>query len=559
MSFQRAAAAIFLIMIPTASVLGAGCMMGRYEPSQSGFTSEKIKLPLALNWEYTASKYDNNPAAPVVADGVCYFACGDRIYAVDVETGNYKWKYPSEAALGGFVKATPVVCGGKLYFGASDGNLYCLNATTGVFEWAYQMRGAIRCAPVIVDGVIYVGADDNSLYAISCESGDLMWKPFTANDDISIGVAVGNGVIVVSCMDGYCYGIAAASGKLKWIYRLPSAPIKTSPIIVENIAIIAVGDTVYGLNLRSGQLKWSHKLESEANATPAAVGRDVFIPCRNRKIYAFTSTGRQLVQKWTQPVDFGAIPMSSPIIANDTLICTGSKGVVAAYSIEDGALRWRYACAASPINTPGSDFTDASCSATVAEGVLLILTDDGVLHCFAPSAPDNVAPEAVQLRPSNGVAISGVPPIKFSAVLYDVGSGVDFSTATLSLDGQTVNSEIVVENSMITFQTEVGGPGKSVRPLSDGVHKVQVTAKDYFGNQLTKEWFFVASSAIPPPKRTTVPVDSGKKTREPKRRSYSPPTTPGGPTAPQPTGPESPPPPPPPSPSPPFSPPGPAY
>lgn len=549
MILRRAAFLAAILIMVAVPALCEDCLMGRYDANQTSYTSERLQLPLTLRWEYTANRFDNNPAAPVVSGNTCFFASGDYVYAVDLETGSLNWKYPSDRGLGGSVRGTPAIYGGNVYFGAGDGNLYCIDGATGTFQWAYQTRGSIRCPPVIVDGVIYVGADDNSLYAVDAESGDMMWKPFTARDDMAIGVAVSSGMAVVGCMDGNMYGINASSGKLRWYpFRLPQAPTTTSPVIVDNVVVMAVGNSMYGLALRGGQLRWRVTLPSEAAATPAVDGLDVYVPCRDKKLYAYNIGGRQPVYKWTEPADIGGIPMSSPTIAGDTVYATGSKGVVCAFSALDGSLKWRYVFSPSPINTPNSSFTDASCSPTVANGTLLVLTDDGVLRCFAPDAPDTDPPGVFAPAPANGTLMSGAPPIKMSCVLYDPGSGVDFSSVTMSLDGQIVEHKVDLTNSSVTYQTDIGEAGKSVRALKDGVHTITVTAKDYAGNLLTHEWYFIADSSLPPPRRAAPPVEPGKQTKEPPKRPERPPmpTPPGMPGQGETPGMEMPPPPPPP-------------
>jgi len=513
-----------MLILASSGAFCANAIMGRYDPQQTSCTTEKLDPPLILNWEFTANKYANNPAAPVVADGVCYFASGDRVYAIDMETGTMKWKYPNDLGLASSVKATPAVYDGRVYFGAGDGNLYCIDAQTGTFNWAYQTRGSVRTPPVIVTDpspALFFGSDDNSLYTIDAATGDIGWKPLTFRDDIANGIAIGSGMAVVACMDGNLYGVNASSGKARWPFRLPSAPVKTSPVMTENMTIMAVGNVVYGLTTRSGQKKWMIQLPSDVDATPAINATDVFIVCNNKKLYCYNIAGRQPVSRWTEPAELSGIPMSSPTVADQLVYVTTSHGVVSAFSVADGSLKWRYVCAPSPTNTPGVTYTNASSSPVISNGALVVLTDDGVLHCFTQTAPDNTPPEAYFLTPANGVRMSGAPPIKISAVLYDVGSGVDFSSVNLSLDGQPLEVKTDYTTGTVSYETPVGEPGKPVKPLKDGMRKIILTAKDYAGNMLTKEWYFIADSTMPPPRRTKVEVQEGKSSKEPVRRGNS--------------------------------------
>ncbi len=505
-------AAILCFTSTTGSL--AQCLMGRYSPDQRSYTPEKLQLPVALNWECVASKFTNNNASPIVAGDTCFITCGALVYAVSMKTGEMLWRYPSEGNLASTVRSTAATSNGMLYFGCGDGMLYCLDGETGKFEWAFQTRGSLRCPPVISQGVIYVGSDDNSLYAVNAITGFAAWsKPFTAKDDITGGIALGNGMIVVSSMDGNLYGINAGSGKARWVSQMATAPVRTSPIISENTAIIALGDVVYGVNVRSGQTKWMLSLPSECAATPACDGSTLIVACRNRKVYAFNITGREPSKKWIAPADFGAISLSSPVIAADTVFLTGSKGVVAAFDMADGSLKWRYMIKpTADVNTAttATTTTDAASSPTISDGKLTILTDDGVLHCFASSSPDEETPVVNNRKPAIGSSIPAAPPFKFSSVLYDIGSGVDFSSLSLSLDGQAIDHTVDVSTSTISALYGAGDESMSVKKLTDGMHLVKLTGKDYAGNILDDEWYFNADSRLTPPKQIV-----GKKTDDP--------------------------------------------
>ena len=144
MTLRRAILMVALCSLIPSAGYTEDCLMGRYSPDQRSFTSEHLKLPVALNWEFSAAKSAGNGAAPIVVGDKCYFAGGDQIYAVDLESGRMLWKYPLYQPLSRTVKCTPTYFNGSLYFGCGDGNLYCIDAQTGSFQWAYQTRGAIR-------------------------------------------------------------------------------------------------------------------------------------------------------------------------------------------------------------------------------------------------------------------------------------------------------------------------------------------------------------------------------------------------------------------------------
>ena len=67
----------------------------------------------------------------------------------------------------------PVVVGGKLFFGATDDQLHCMDLKTGVTEWTYFTGAPIRLAPSVVNGRVYFGSDDGHVYCVNATTGKL--------------------------------------------------------------------------------------------------------------------------------------------------------------------------------------------------------------------------------------------------------------------------------------------------------------------------------------------------------------------------------------------------
>jgi len=90
------------------------------------------------------------------------------VMAIDVETGEAKWRYKiAQASLGGGVMATG---GGLVFASAADGNLIALDARTGKELWRFQTGGRIAASPMSysVDGKQYVAVSaGNVLYSFA--------------------------------------------------------------------------------------------------------------------------------------------------------------------------------------------------------------------------------------------------------------------------------------------------------------------------------------------------------------------------------------------------------
>lgn len=93
--------------------------------------------------------------APVVAGGRVLFRLGDRIYAVDLQTGAPDWEYSSEH--GQFV--SPIAADDKLVYAATrPGDILALRHQTGELAWTTSVAG--RCSEPVAVG-------SNHLVAVS--------------------------------------------------------------------------------------------------------------------------------------------------------------------------------------------------------------------------------------------------------------------------------------------------------------------------------------------------------------------------------------------------------
>ena len=77
------------------------------------------------------------------------------------------WSFSTEAPN----NANPLVLNDTVYFGSGDRHLYALDLHTGEERWRFQADEWIHGAPTYFDGVLYVGANSGHVYAIDPETG----------------------------------------------------------------------------------------------------------------------------------------------------------------------------------------------------------------------------------------------------------------------------------------------------------------------------------------------------------------------------------------------------
>ena len=176
---------------------------------------------LELQWGYNASFCEILSAAE--ADGVAYIFtydhtnynhanrnCPSCLYAIDVETGELKWKY--EKCSMGRVSFPPAIVDGVIYFGCDKSYVYALDTDTGELIWRHRIRirnewrPRTTTTPTVVNDILYAGCNNKNLYAFDAKKGKVLWRLRTEGPIFS-SIIVEDDVIYFGSSDGYLYAI----------------------------------------------------------------------------------------------------------------------------------------------------------------------------------------------------------------------------------------------------------------------------------------------------------------------------------------------------------------
>jgi alcohol dehydrogenase (cytochrome c) len=143
---------------------------------------------LQMAWSLTLPAGPNT-IEPLFHDGVLFvYAYGDRVFALDGETGDELWRYerrlPENQRLTS--KRTLGLWGNKLYTATSDAHIVALDTKTGRVVWDRDVgqggTGRISGGPLVANGVVMqglVGAQipgGSSIAALDAETGEPLWR-----------------------------------------------------------------------------------------------------------------------------------------------------------------------------------------------------------------------------------------------------------------------------------------------------------------------------------------------------------------------------------------------
>jgi outer membrane protein assembly factor BamB len=159
-------------------------------------------------------------SSPMISDGRIYFGAGERaVHCVDAETGERIWTFTTKASK--WMKqyrtgedriiSTPSIMDGKVYFGSWNNTIYCLDAGTGQELWSCLTGDRVISSPVLAEGMAYIGCMDGHFYRLDGD-GNVV-------GDFNLGKVLGSPAIA----DGrvfvpaesilYCLGHASSEPK----------------------------------------------------------------------------------------------------------------------------------------------------------------------------------------------------------------------------------------------------------------------------------------------------------------------------------------------------------
>ncbi|HVX51531.1 MAG TPA: PQQ-binding-like beta-propeller repeat protein, partial [Chitinophagaceae bacterium] len=337
---------------------------------------------VSLHWQFSTGGAVRS--TPLVAGGKIYFGSADhRLYCLDT-TGKQLWRF--EAAAG--VHSSPAVSAGLVFFNDRDNNLYALNAATGrlqwkrnlgqtpVYEWSFDYY---LSSPLIAGSTVYCGSGDGNMYAIDKATGNIQWKYNTGAIIRSTPAFHNNQVFFGDC-DGRFYSINALTGKLTWMLKLNGDTMHNEEYGFDRKAVIAApaiagnllvaGDRagyLYGINERTGEKSWQFDYHVSWVLSSVAIKDSIVVAGTSDGAFINALnlyTGKEL---WRFQIQ--APVWASPIITGNTAICPGNDGILYGLDLHSGKEIWRYSIGEKFFSSP-----------VIAGNKLYTGNDDGTLY-----------------------------------------------------------------------------------------------------------------------------------------------------------------------------------
>jgi outer membrane protein assembly factor BamB len=345
---------------------------------------------------------------------------GDRLYllandgldnefvaAISVNDGKRFWStrlgkvgQPNQTPSFPAARSTPTVEGDVLYALSSDGDLACVEATSGSIRWRKHLRADFGGKPgtwayaesPLIDGDALIatpGGSEATLVALRKKTGEVIWKCHVPEGDeaayaSALAIEVDSVRQYVQLLQKGLVGVEAKTGKFLWRFNKPvsrfNANIPT-PVFGDGIAYVGSAGTGGGavrLQARDGGVA-AEPLYFDANL-PTAIGGAVKV---GDYLYGTTNSALLCVEFKTGRVQWKerVLGAASLCFADGRLYMHGENGEVALVQpLPEGyRTQGRFTPPGPPKRTNNMEKAWAY---PVVAGGRLYLRDHGCLWCY---------------------------------------------------------------------------------------------------------------------------------------------------------------------------------
>lgn len=144
-----------------------------------------------LLWTLSQKDIRDRGATPAYADGLLYVASGKSFFIIEPQHG--KIILQKELPYNVDCNSTPLVTDKLIVFGTAEEGIVALNRQTLEMEWKVKTNPAliytapytrypgatVDTTPILIGNNIYFGASDGCLYGVDAETGKTVWKHHT--------------------------------------------------------------------------------------------------------------------------------------------------------------------------------------------------------------------------------------------------------------------------------------------------------------------------------------------------------------------------------------------
>lgn len=225
---------------------------------------------------------------------------------------------------GNAIDGTPAIVGDTVFIASSDKHIYAVDLKSGQQKWKTSLGSPVRASPGVKDGRVYVGDVDGKFHAVDAATGKIVWS-FAANQEIVSGCNFFESRILFGSNDGSLYCLTP-EGKQDWVFSIEQ-PINGSPAVADGLSFVAGCDEIlHVVDLKTGKEVGQLPIGGPAGSTAAVAGKTVYVGTMSNQVIAVDLTKPATpVKQWTFEAAKRQQPFYSSAAITDSLVLIGSR------------------------------------------------------------------------------------------------------------------------------------------------------------------------------------------------------------------------------------------
>jgi len=252
---------LYAFLCLSASLLAGCSMLLRTAPNQ--LVVEKRWVRNTVEGDYLGGRRIHRFPPILLENMVIVGNSIDGVAAYDRNTAHNKWRLHIKDGVegGGFISDE------MLYFGAGDGQLYCVQVEDGKVVWTYPLKAEGLARPTVRAGTLYVLGGNNVVHALNSKTGKLLWvynRREVSNISIRGGSQplVAGDLVILGLSDGALVALNKTSGAVVWETNLNHnkrfRDVDATPILDgETLYASSYDGSLNALSVRDGKILWS--------------------------------------------------------------------------------------------------------------------------------------------------------------------------------------------------------------------------------------------------------------------------------------------------------------
>jgi outer membrane protein assembly factor BamB len=247
--------------------------------------------------------------------------------AIDLITGNIKWKYPiTTVTYGGGALVDPT--DGTIYQCGTDSKVYAINPD-GTSKWIANVDGVIGAFPALAgNGTFYCITNAGTLFALNASSGAEIWKKTTEGANTGSAVVVGKDGIVYAGTNKGLFAFTS-DGEQRWSNTSLNVTERGAMAMADSVIYVALkaSDGVAAVNVSDGSVEWKAPANGDAYCPIIDKSGVIYFTEKgtspNFNVYAINPSDGS--RKWVQNAE-AALTYDGLVLGDNGVVYGGTQG-----------------------------------------------------------------------------------------------------------------------------------------------------------------------------------------------------------------------------------------